>query len=283
MLLPDYKLVGLPGKFRNGHRKKAKCFAQRYRLLAELPRKVRSVSLKTTDLTTARRRVVRYVEDAIRKHLVASNPEARTASRGIGAVLKEYTDDLAARGNSEKQIATVKTRIRKVVEQGKLKEYAQVDAVVVTKAINQLMKQHGFGVVTANRYREAMRAWTRWMKKNGRWPGNVLEDMPKFKGDDTPTRKRAILTDEEFETLLSVTKDGPDRRRLSGEQRYWLYLIASQTGLRAQELNSLKPTSFDLDAEPPAVTVHCTISKRRKTDRILLRRDFAELLRMWLD
>ena len=96
MLLPDYKLVGVPGKFRNGHRKKAKCFAQKYRLLAEVPRKVRSVSLATTDLTTARRRATRYVEDAIRKHLIASNPEARTASRGIGAVLKEYTDDLTA-------------------------------------------------------------------------------------------------------------------------------------------------------------------------------------------
>ena len=115
MLLPDYKLVGVPGKFRNGHRKKAKCFAQKYRLLAEVPRKVRSVSLATTDLTTARRRATRYVEDAIRKHLIASNPEARTASRGIVAVLKEYLDDLPPLGNSEKQIAMVKTRLGSIL------------------------------------------------------------------------------------------------------------------------------------------------------------------------
>ena len=107
--------------------------------------------------------------------------------------------------------------------------------------------------------------------------------MGSLKATTTPARKRAILTDAEFEKLLGVTKDGPDRRRLSGEQRYWLYLIASQTGLRAQELDSLKPSSFHLDAEPPDVTVHCTIWKRRKTDQILLRRDFAELLRTWLN
>jgi integrase len=106
--------------------------------------------------------------------------------------------------------------------------------------------------------------------------------MPKIKGDTSLRRKRAILTDSEFETLLRVTKNGPDRRNLSGEMRYWLYLIASQTGIRAHELRSLKVDSFHLDADPPCVEVHCTISKRRTTDLILLRRDFAELLRPWL-
>jgi hypothetical protein len=48
------------------------------------------------------------------------------------------------------------------------------------------------------------------------------------------------------------------------------------------ELSSLKVDSFHLDADPPYVEVHCTISKRRTTDLIPLRRDFAELLRPWL-
>ena len=56
---------------------------------------------------------------------------------------------------------------------------------------------------------------------------------------------------------------------------YWLYMLASQTGLRAQELNSLRPTSFDLISNPAIVTIACTVSKRRKTDIILLSRDFA--------
>jgi integrase len=128
-----------------------------------------------------------------------------------------------------------------------------------------------------------MRAWSRWMCRNNRWPTNPLQNMAKFKGDDTPTRRRAILSDGEFERLLATTLVSKDRRNLSGEQRYWLYLVASQTGLRAQELNSLKPSSFDLDSNPASVTVHCTISKRRKTDTILLSRDFARMLQPWLD
>ena len=121
------------------------------------------------------------------------------------------------------------------------------------------------------------------MCRNDRWPTNPLQNMAKFKGDDTNSRPRAILTDQEFERLLATTLVSKDRRNLSGEQRYWLYLIASQTGLRAQELNSLKPTSFDLTSDPATVTIACTVSKRRKTDTILLSRDFARMLKPWLD
>lgn len=282
MLLPDYRLVGSPGRFKNGHGGRAQCYAQRFRLLHERPRRVRSVSLQTTDAAVARRRAVRYVEARVREIQEGRDPEARTANRRIEDALSEYIGNLLAVGNSAKQASLVKQRIKAVIRKARLKEYAQVDAVTVTKAIASLKTEIGFKATTANKYREALRAWTRWAKKNGRWPSDPLADMPKFKGDTSNSRPRAILTDPEFELLLCATRGGPVRRNLTGEQRYWLYLLASQTGLRAQELNSLSPASFHLDAEQPYVEVHCTISKRRTTDRILLRQDFAALLRPWL-
>jgi site-specific recombinase XerC len=283
MILPDYRLIGTPARFANGRGVRAASFHQKFRLLADPARKVRTVSLKTIDLTAARRRAVKYVEARIRADLLARDPQARTLAIGISAALKEYLADLKATGNSAKQVATVKMRIERVIKQAKLKEYSHIESIVVTKAIAKLSEQHGFGTVTCNRYREAMRAWSRWMCRNDRWPTNPLQNMAKFKGDDTPTRQRTILTDHEFEQLLTTTLNGPDRRNLTGEQRFWLYMLASQSGLRAQELNSLKPTSFDLVSNPPTVTVHCTISKRRKTDTVLLGRDFARMLKPWLD
>ncbi len=202
---------------------------------------------------------------------------------GIGAALKEYTSNLSTLGNSGKQVATVTTRINRVIKATRWKEYGQIDGVAVQKAVGKLMKKHKFGVTTGNKYIEAMRAWSRWMFKNNRWPVNILENLGKLKGDTSPKRRRAILTDEEFTLLLRSRTEGPQRRNLTGEQRMWLYLLASQTGLRAQELHSLKPTSFNLDAEPASVVVHCTISKRRRQDEILLRREFSEMLRPWLN
>ena len=283
MHLPDYRLVSSPGRFKNGRGKRLKCYAQRFRLLSDPARRVRSVSLQTTDATVARRRAVVYVERRIQLIVLEADPIARTLASGIHAALVEYIDDLVAQGNTHRQANLVKHRIERVLTEAKLTDYAHLGAVKVTKAIASLQAKGEFSTTTtANRYREGLRAWSRWMKRHGRWPVNVLEEMPRFKGDVTTSRRRAILSDKKFAILLTSTRQGPPRRNLTGEQRYWLYLLASQTGLRAQELHSLTPQSFHLSHAPPYVEVHCSISKRRTTDRIELHPDFAKLVGGWL-
>ena len=115
---------------------------------------------------------------------------------------------------------------------------------------------------------------------------------PRPTGDSSPDQggyeqypPRTILSQEAFTKLLRVTRGQPNRRNLSGEQRYWLYLIASQTGLRAQELHSLTPANFHLNEQPPYVEIRNTISKRGKKtgkkDRLELQQAFVEMLRPW--
>lgn len=282
-MLFDYKLIGAPKRFQTSRGGLSKSYSQRYRLLKDPPRKVRTVSLQTGDAGTARRRAVEFVEEKVREIVFASDPKRRTLANGIYASMQEYIDDLIAQGNTSRQAKLVKHRIERVLTEAKLTEYAQLDAVKVTKAIAKLQAKDEFKTVaTANKYRECMRSWSRWMLKNGRWPNNPLEFMPRFKGDVTSSRRRAILTDEQFAILLASTRQGPPRRNLTGEQRYWLYLLASQTGLRAQELHSLTPQSFHLSHVPPYVEISCTVSKRRTTDRIELHPDFAKLVAGWL-
>src|SRR5690242_19899509 len=98
MLLPDYKLVGPPRRFINGRGVRSASYLQKFRLLSE--KRVRIVSLKTSDSGTARSRAVRYVEARIREELLASDPSARTANRTIASVIMEYTGNLASLGNS---------------------------------------------------------------------------------------------------------------------------------------------------------------------------------------
>jgi hypothetical protein len=57
VLLAEYKLVGAPRRFLNGRGRKGKCYAQKFRLLRDPARRVRSVSLKTADAAAARRRL----------------------------------------------------------------------------------------------------------------------------------------------------------------------------------------------------------------------------------
>jgi integrase len=48
---------------------------------------------------------------------------------------------------------------------------------------------------------------------------------------------------------------------MTGPDRAMLYRVAVGTGFRANELRSLTPESFDLDANPPKVTVEAAYSK----------------------
>jgi integrase len=70
---------------------------------------------------------------------------------------------------------------------------------------------------------------------------------------------------------------------LTGPDRALLYAVAMTTGFCASELASLAPDSFDLDADPPTVTVKAAYSKNRRTSVQPLPPDVALALRAYLD
>ena len=61
-----------------------------------------------------------------------------------------------------------------------------------------------------------------------------------------------------------------------------LYRVAAMTGLRASELASLTPASFDLAADVPTVTLEAAYSKHRREDVLPLHPDLVARLRQWL-
>jgi integrase len=69
---------------------------------------------------------------------------------------------------------------------------------------------------------------------------------------------------------------------LTGEDRAILYLVALNTGLRANELASLTAGSFKLDGESPTVTVEAAYSKHRRRDVLPLRGDVVAALQEYL-
>ncbi len=61
-----------------------------------------------------------------------------------------------------------------------------------------------------------------------------------------------------------------------------LYLVASTTGLRANELANLTPESFDLTANPPTVTIQAKNEKARRGAVLPILTKVAERLDQWL-
>ena len=104
-------------------------------------------------------------------------------------------------------------------------------------------------------------------------PLNAREDL---------RHRRRALTAAEIGRLMEAAKRGPACFGLSGPDRAMLYRLALETGLRAGELRSLAPESFDLDGPEPTVVVGAAYSKHRREDTLPLRCDTARALRDFL-
>jgi integrase len=114
-----------------------------------------------------------------------------------------------------------------------------------------------------------------------RW-ADPLADLQQLNAWVDVRHQHRPLAPEDFGRFLAAARSGKRYRGLTGEDRAFPYLVAIYTGLRASELASLTPASFDLDAEPPTVTVGAAYSKHRREDVQPLRRDVAEQLRTYL-
>jgi integrase len=90
------------------------------------------------------------------------------------------------------------------------------------------------------------------------------------------------LTPDEQVRLIRSAETGPPLFGMPGLERARLYAVALGTGFRANELRTLVPACFDLDADPPTVTVRAAYSKHRRDDVQPIRPELADALRRWL-
>jgi len=106
--------------------------------------------------------------------------------------------------------------------------------------------------------------------------------MKAFNVQTDRRRDRRALSDDEICRLLDATKAGGISFKMSSEDRVILYSLALGTGFRVNELRTLTPRSFSLDADPPTITIRAGYSKRRRQDVQPIRRNLADTLVPWL-
>ena len=159
---------------------------------------------------------------------------------------------------------------------GKARLYprATVEALVTNRA-------KGCGPETVNHYILAVRAFFRWCVKVNRLGSNPLESLTLLNSALDVRHARRELTADELQTLLVGTRGSENTfRGLTGEDRYFLYLLAAGTGFRANALANLTPADFDW-AEA-TVTLAARFNKSRKTKVLPLPPDVANAIRDYL-
>lgn len=244
--------------------------------------KGKRVPLGTPDKRIARRKAEEYERQLELGNDPTQQDKARR--RPIVEHVDGFEESLRAKGVSERHLETLMPRISKTIEGCGLHTLANVD---VEKIEAYLARQQRLGLMSAQtrrHYAVALRQFGRWLVAAGRAARNPFVGLHTNLNVQADRRHvRRALTHEESGKLLTNVRVSKIRRgRMRGPDRYFVYALALGTGLRRNELGSLTPEAFDLDAMPPTVTVCGAYTKNRKQARLPLRRDLAEELRPWL-
>lgn len=139
------------------------------------------------------------------------------------------------------------------------------------------------GAETVNHHIRAIRAFARWLVRDRRYDVNVMAGLDLLSTAGDVRRGRRPLSPLELVSLLQSVLESPRVfRGLAGVDRHYLYLTACGTGLRASELASLVPSSFDLDSDAPTATVGAGYTKNKQLAKQPLSKDVVASLRRYL-
>ena len=242
----------------------------------------RRIALKVTN-----RRIAERKAQEIERQLELGNDPAqldKARRRPLAEHLHDFEHWLRARGVGDRHLENILPRIPKTIDGCGLRTLADVDTEKIEAWLARQQRSGLLSTQTRKHYSVHLRQFGKWLVATGRAAKNPFAALRTNLNVQNDRRhlRRAIMP-EELQALLTTTAASAVKRcKMTGSQRCLCYAVALGTGLRRNEMGSLTPESFHLDADPPVVTLSGTHTKNRKQATLPLRRDLADRLQEWL-
>ncbi len=231
----------------------------------------------SSDKMAAQAMLADLIRQAERQQAGIVDPAAAQLARAIDEHAQEYRASLLAKGRSERHANDTVRNVNRVVNACRLKLLSELQNA--GEAIENYLadrREAGSSHRTVNADLVAVRSFCRWLIARKRMHRDPTVGQERLNVEEDRRRERRPLTDEESRRLIETTQRSPRVfRGLSGPDRAVMYLLAQRTGLRRRELNTLSPQSFNLQSQPPTVTVKARNSKRRQLDVLPLTEEVA--------
>ncbi|MFC1806508.1 hypothetical protein ACFL09_05970, partial [Planctomycetota bacterium] len=184
--------------------------------------------------------------------------------------LREHVADRAAApraaGRTAKHVKLVRSCVLRLLDATGAERVSELEPATFQAAIGRLRDADGLSLQSCLHYVRAAKQLSKWLWRESRSRVDALAPLRGFNAEQDRRRVRRELGDGALTALIRAALTGPPVLGMPGPDRATLYLVAVTTGLRAAELRSVTPESFDLDAEPPVVVVEAKLSKRRRRD-----------------
>jgi integrase len=246
----------------------------------------------TEDETTSLTLLFRLQAEADKDKALGITPTDRKKDEAITTYLESFEAVLRGRGRSESHVTKTIKRATDVLNDSNATTPKAINATAIVKAIGVYRTKGKYdggrrrktkpGLETCNHYLRAVKAFSRWLWITDILPTDPLKSVSLFNADvDRRKIRRAMTTDELtklYETTLTARSYGGKRWRLRGTDRALLYVVAASTGLRANELASLKRSAFTFETSPsvPNDVSRAAANDEHEHDSKAVRRDENE-------
>ncbi len=188
---------------------------------------------------------------------------------------------MESKGCDPKHVRSTRTYIERVLKLAGIERIADLTPSAVMQAVAAL-KADELSARAVNAYLTAAKSLSRWLKRDGRAPDYTLETLAKFNEQADRRRDPPRPDTRGGRQSHQGRRAGPEAGGLTGPERARLYDLALGTGFRADELATLTPERFALDADPPTVTVQAAYAKNGKEAIQPIAVALADRLRHWL-
>ncbi len=208
-------------------------------------------------------------------------------SQALEELLTLFEQHLAVkRQRDAKYIMETCTKLRRTFKGCGFTTFTDIDDVVLDKYLLGLRKDKNLSTRTLNGYLGAAQQFARFAVRVLKVAkSSPLECMEGFGSEAADRRRqRRALTAQEVQKLLTTTHASEDERYgMDGAERALLYRFALTTGLRANEIRTLRVEHVDLDdPEGPVLYVEAAYSKHRERDVLPVHRELVEPLRRFI-
>jgi integrase len=249
----------------------------RYRTADGRERRVPLANDKTAALTMLKNLIVK----AEREAAGLEDPFEKHCKRPLSEHVAEFKKHLFSKGNTPTYVNQAAQRLNDLLAACKFERMGDISASRVQERLAE-MRASGTSICTSNHYLRAIKMFTRWLVRDRRTNDDRLGHLSNMNAAVDRRLIRRPLSMEEFGLILQAAEAGKTYQDISGPDRAMLYIVGAYTGYRRNEIGSVSRQSFDLESDPPTLTVAAGHSKRRRVDVIPLRSDFAERIRTWL-
>jgi len=200
--------------------------------------------------------------------------------RPLSEHLREFHQSLLAKGVTKKHASQTVKRVKTIIESCKFTFWNDIQPSKIQSCIAGLRNgNNNISPATSNYYLKSVKQFCNWMVQDRRASESPIKHMQckTLRGIVDQEHPRRVLEIDQLRHLLEVTKSAPKRFGMAGYERYLLYRLTAETGLRANEIRSLKISSFDFKNLTIKVSPEFTKNKQEAVQ--LLRADTATELK----